>query len=144
MFGKYSLSSLHSISDIIFSFGILCLLVLTPVACLNGDLDIVLAHWHSERGTEFIARLVLNSATCFAHTYLTLLTVIIAGSDGVNIAGILKDVGLTYVGFVCFQDATVSGAMLSGLTLSFLAAIAYATFKLQDKYSVDKKIVKKD
>ncbi len=57
---------------------------------------------------EFAAKYCVNCATSFAHTYLTILTVTIAGSDGINIAGILKDVALTYVSLLFFKDVTVN------------------------------------
>lgn len=77
-------------------------MLITPIVSYNGDSDIVLKILQSEREHEFLARLLTNSFICCLHTYLTLLTVTVVGSDGINIVGIMKDVGLTYVSFIVF------------------------------------------
>jgi hypothetical protein len=85
----------------------------------------------SERAIEFITKLFVNCVSCLAHTYLTTLTVRIAGSDGINIAGILKDAALTYVSLMIFKDVTVSSELVCGLTLSFGAALFYIHLKIK-------------
>ena len=121
--------------DITFSFGLFCLAVITPLVYFNGDLEKVLDQWNTDKGVELAIRIAVNSVICVFHTYLTLLTVTVAGSDGVNIAGILKDVGLTYVSFMFFSDVTVTSDMLWGLTISFIAAIVFALLKLKNTHS---------
>jgi hypothetical protein len=64
------------------------------------------------------------------HTYTTLLTLTLVGPIGVNIAGICKDIFLTYAGFVLFDDATPSAIVVTGLLVSFLGAIYYIHSKL--------------
>jgi hypothetical protein len=68
------------------------------------------------------------------------LTVTIAGSDGINIAGILKDVALTYVSLIFFKDVEVTSELLGGLTLSFGAALFYIFLKFQSTFSASKKL----
>ena len=69
---------------------------------------------------------------------MTISTVTIAGSDGINIAGILKDVVLTYVSLIFFKDVKVTSELLGGLTLSFGAAIFYISLKFKGKFSESK------
>ena len=45
--------------------------------------------------------------------------------------GVVKDVVLTYLGFMFFNDAFVTGPVIAGLALSFLGA-GYYSF---DQYS---------
>lgn len=68
---------------------------------------------------------------------MTILTVTIAGSDGINITGILKDVGLTYVSLLLFKDVTVTSELLGGLSLSFCAAIVYIYLKFTASLSTE-------
>lgn len=63
-------------------------------------------------------------------TITTLMTVCICGPLAVNIAGTLKDVGLTYVGFIFFDDVTLTESVAVGLTLSF----AGASYFVYDKW----------
>jgi len=53
----------------------------------------------------------------------------VCGPLALNIAGTLKDVGLTYAGFVLFDDVKVTNNVLAGLVLSFLGASYMVKFK---------------
>ena len=50
-------------------------------------------------------------------------TVAIGGPLALNITGILKDVFLTYAGFIFFDDVEATSYVLVGLALSFAGAI---------------------
>ena len=126
--------------EITFSFGILCLILLTPYVYFSGDFERFIRIIRSERAMEFLTKYSTTCVTSFAHTYLTILTVTIAGSDGINIAGILKDVALTYVSMIFFKDVEVTSELLGGLTLSFGAALFYIFLKFQSKLSATKKL----
>lgn len=93
----------HSV-DIVYAFGILCLVLIIPYGYLSGDIYVLFAHCRGDYGADFLFNYAINCLTCLTHTYLTLFTVTIAGPDGINIAGTLKDVFLTYVGFLYFKD----------------------------------------
>jgi len=41
------------------------------------------------------------------------------------LTGNLKDVALTYIGFIFFNDSTLTNMMLIGLTLSFIGSLIY-------------------
>ena len=56
-------------------------------------------------------------------TIATLLTVTTCGPSAVNIAGTLKDVLLTYLGFILFDDIKPTNQILVGLALSFTGAV---------------------
>lgn len=82
---------------------------------------------------NFMTALVFSCTVCVVHTYTTLLTLKVAGPIGVNIAGILKDIFLTYIGFLLFNDFIATGQVLVGLMLSFLGALYYVYVKYTDE-----------
>ena len=59
-----------------------------------------------------------------------LLTVKVCGPIAMNVSGTLKDVGLTYAGFIFFNDATASLNVAVGLACSFTGA----SYIIYDKY----------
>ena len=57
----------------------------------------------------------------------------------VNITGIIKDVLLTYLGFICFKNVNASIYVISGLTVSFVGAVIYSMDsykKLKEKQKI--------
>ena len=58
-------------------------------------------------------------------------TVAIAGPLALNITGIIKDVFLTYAGFIFFEGVKPTPCVLIGLLLSFTGAVncVYSKFK---------------
>ena len=59
------------------------------------------------------------------YQYSVLTVVTIAGSIAQNISSISKDILLTYVGFLFFDDQKATNLVLSGLLLSFTGVIYY-------------------
>ena len=57
------------------------------------------------------------------------LTTTVCGPLALNIAGTLKDVGLTYAGFILFDGVKATPSVLIGLGLSFLGAAYMVYFK---------------
>ncbi len=49
----------------------------------------------------------------------------VASPVAVIISGISKDILLTYLGFVMFEDANFTPCMAAGLALSFIGAASY-------------------
>jgi hypothetical protein len=66
-----------------------------------------------------------------------LLVTTTSGSIAVNITGTLKDVVLTYAGFIFFQDAQASVLVIAGLIFSFVGA-GYYGLNMYLKSSVTK------
>lgn len=64
-------------------------------------------------------------------TISSLLTVTALGPLAINIGGVVKDVGLTYLGFAFFDDIQPTALVLSGLVVSFLGAAYYSYDKYQ-------------
>lgn len=60
-------------------------------------------------------------------TIASLLTVTTCGPSGLNIAGTLKDVLLTYLGFILFNDVKPTAKILVGVGLGFAGA-GYMTY----------------
>ena len=59
----------------------------------------------------------------------------VASPVAMNISGISKDIVITYLGFVMFNDATLTQSMAFGLGLSFIGASSYiiSNYKLMLK-----------
>ena len=55
-------------------------------------------------------------------TMAIMLTVTVCGPVAINISGVFKDIGLTYAGFILFDDAKTTPSVLIGLAISFLGA----------------------
>lgn len=101
--------------------------VLTPYLLWSGQLNQI-----DFLDTNLMANLIFSSLICVMHTYVTLLTLKTIGPIGVNIAGICKDVFLTYIGFLMFDDLQVTEKVLVGLFISFVGAFYYAQAKYRD------------
>ena len=68
-------------------------------------------------------------------------TVVVAGPLALNITGVIKDVFLTYAGFIFFDDTKATPFVLVGLAVSFLGAIKTIVHKY---YTSKEKAVKDD
>jgi len=55
-------------------------------------------------------------------TIASLLTVTTCGPSGLNISGTLKDIVLTYLGFILFDDIKPTNMILAGLSMSLAGA----------------------
>ena len=113
--------------DSTFCFGLVSFAVLTPYLMWSGQL-----HQIDFLDTGLMANLIFSCTICVMHTYVTLLTLKMIGPIGVNIAGVCKDVFLTYIGFLMFDDVKVTEKVLFGLFLSFVGAFYYAQAKYRD------------
>ena len=71
-------------------------------------------------------------------TISILMVITICGAIGPNLCGVIKDVGLTYAGFILFNDASMTPSVAIGLSLSF----AGATYFLWDKYMEEQTKIK--
>ena len=58
-------------------------------------------------------------------------TVAVAGPLALNVTGVIKDVFLTYAGFIFFDDTKVTSFVLIGLGVSFMGAIQTIVHKYQ-------------
>ena len=65
-------------------------------------------------------------------TLAVLCVVFIGGPIAVNISGIVKDVFLTYVGFIFFDDQEFNFYVAFGLALSFVGAINWVYQKYKE------------
>jgi hypothetical protein len=59
------------------------------------------------------------------------LTTAVCGPLALNIAGTLKDVGLTYAGFILFDDVKITTNVMIGLSLSFVGASYLVYYKYE-------------
>ncbi|CDW82730.1 UNKNOWN [Stylonychia lemnae] len=73
----------------------------------------------------FILYVFLSSIMGIVITVSVLMTVTVVSPIATNVTGNLKDVLLTYVGFIFFDDQSLTQMMLIGLTLSFMGSMIY-------------------
>ena len=74
-------------------------------------------------------QVLISGASGILITNTSLLTVTVCGPLAINISGTLKDVMLTYLGFIFFDDVTATPAVVLGLGFSFLGATYYSYSK---------------
>lgn len=74
---------------------------------------------------RFIASLLLSGVMGIMITCSALMVVTLCNPVANNITGNLKDVILTYIGFIFFDDAILSSSVAIGLMFSFLGAAYY-------------------
>ena len=73
----------------------------------------------SRDGLIFCVKLIGSGMCGFGLTIFRLITLNLGGSNACNITAIVKDVLLTFVGFIAFANVHVSATVLSGLAISF-------------------------
>lgn len=76
-----------------------------------------------ETGNHFMAMTGMTGILGIVITLSVLCCVSIGGPITVNTSGTLKDVILTYIGFIFFDDIQITPHVGVGLALSFLGAI---------------------
>jgi hypothetical protein len=74
----------------------------------------------------FISYIAISGFMGIVITVSILLVCTLCNPVAVNITGTIKDVALTYVGFVFFKNVVLSFNVLGGLFLSFFGATTYA------------------
>lgn len=121
--------------DILLFFQILGLLVLGPYLCWTGEIHLLLNELQKEGWPELLAPLVTCGLLGLVYTLFVLLTIATGGPIAVNISGSLKDVALTLVSFLAFDDLAPSKQVLAGLAVSF----AGASYYIYDKASLNQK-----
>ena len=90
---------------------------LIPDALTSGNFDL-------------ITNIFISGFSGILITMFNLLTVMLVGPLAINIGGIIKDVLLTYLGFILFSDATLTAKVAAGLLMSFLGAIIFTYDKV--------------
>lgn len=85
---------------------------------------------HSEE-PHFQATLLIFSTVSASLSLSIAIAVAIGGPVALNVTGILKDVFLTYAGFMFFDETEPTLCVLIGLALSFAGAIKYVHSKFK-------------
>jgi len=75
----------------------------------------------------FTVYLLLSASMGILITLSLLMVCTVVGPIAINITGNLKDVALTWVGFVFFNDVALTVMMGVGLFMSFLGSVIYAS-----------------
>ena len=89
---------------------------------------------------KFQAMLFLFSVIGASLSLSIACSVAIGGPLALNITGIIKDVFLTYAGFIFFDDTECTAFVMSGLAISFAGAIKTIIHKLQANNKTSKGI----
>ena len=87
---------------------------------------------HFEDPNFRIMLLVLSTMQAL-FSFSIAITVALAGPLALNITGIIKDVFLTYAGFIFFDDVQPTWPVLIGLALSFAGAVKCIDAKMKDQ-----------
>jgi hypothetical protein len=64
---------------------------------------------------------------------ITMFTMVVVGEGGplaINITGNIRDVGLTYIGFILFDDIKPTDMVLLGLAVSFTGSLIFTVNKV--------------
>ena len=89
---------------------------------------------------QFVTIFVIFSLVGAVFSFSIACTVAIAGPLSLNITGIIKDVFLTYAGFIFFDDANCTPCVMVGLAVSFGGAIKTIVGKMQESNKTSKDI----
>ena len=86
----------------------------------------------------FVVYILISGVMGIVITLSVLMLITINGPISQSIVGNMKDVVLTWIGFMFFDDATLTSLVFCGLALSFLGAALYA-FDQYQRFSAQKK-----
>ena len=97
---------------------------------ITDDYMQLVNHWEDP---NFRIMLLVLSTMQALFSFSIAITVALAGPLALNITGIIKDVFLTYAGFIFFDDVQPTWPVLIGLALSFAGAIKCIDAKMKDQ-----------
>lgn len=124
---KYNADKKISPFEINFFFALAGFPTCLAITLYNNEFfDMVKMLDHPEAST-FIYLVCISGASGIMITLSVLMCIKLAGPVAVNISGTLKDVVLTYVGFIFFDDVAMTTPVLVGLAFSFSGA-AYISY----------------
>jgi hypothetical protein len=101
---------------------------------ISGEISLIRKTLYSDNGqinSNFVIYMLFNCFGGIMYTVSRLLAVSIGGAIACNITGVLKDVFLTYIGFIAFNTKAPSDQVLVGLAFSFGGAIFYTGCKIK-------------
>ena len=111
----------------------------------DGSLDAMAATDVSDSG--FVFWFFMSSVSGILITVSSIMVNVICSPIAYNVTGILKDVVLTALGFLCFSDVELTQPLALGLVLSFTGAGIYSyngyQKQLEGKKQVDETTQKK-
>jgi len=110
----------------------------------QGDSDYLYNLFFNEKmfNLEEIIAITISGMGGILITIASLLTVTTCGPSALNVSGTLKDVALTYLGFILFDDVKPTTKILVGLALGFSGASTMTyinVFNNMAKAEADKK-----
>jgi hypothetical protein len=111
--------------EITYFFYLAGFFTVCPYVYFSGTADSVIALLSGDQAYNFALFFAPSTVSGILITVLTNMCVALGGAIAVNITGTLRDVGLTYLGFLLFDDITPTGAVLIGIGISFLGAMNY-------------------
>ena len=129
---KYNEDKKVTAFEINFFFACMGLPLMLAITLMNGDIYVLYDVFLNEstRNESLGALILISGANGILITMTSLLTVTVCGPLAVNISGTIKDVALTYAGFVFFENVVANGSVVTGLLFSF----GGATFYSYDRY----------
>jgi solute carrier family 35 protein len=116
--------------EINFYFALITLPLMSFLTVSNGDFEHLWAALCGQDTTQTLL-IILSGISGIAYTMSSILNVTLCGPIAQNIACTIKDIGLTYVGFIFFKSSNLTVASAVGISKSFMAAsyLTYTNFK---------------
>ena len=119
-----------------FYFAIIGLPLSLFVTIYTGEINELIFEKHS---FQDVVMILLSGMFGILLTINYVLMVSIASPLSPNIAGTIKDVALTYFGFIFFNDVKLTLNIAVGISISFIGASYFAYSKYLEHISKDKK-----
>ena len=112
--------------EINFFFALIGLPLMTFLSIYNGQMD-MLTDALTGDNMQLKGLIIISGCSGILITISSILTVTLCGPIAQNIAGTIKDVGLTFIGFFFFDVKKATPAVQAGITMSFMGA-SYFTY----------------
>ena len=116
-----------------FFFALIGLPLMACITIYTGEIQMLVDAVFVTRDPQMLLLILLSGCSGILITICSILTVYLCGPVGLNISGIIKDVGLTFVGFAFFKNKQVTAETVVGITLSFVGATYFIWANFQTK-----------
>ena len=122
-----------------FFFAIIGLPLSFAINTYTGEWEKLFAAMDGPKAdSTLIGCIFISGAFGIGITITSLLTTTLCGPFAINFAGTVGHVFLTFIGFMVFDDANLTNAVLIGLLCSFTGAIHFSYNKYLEIYYPEK------
>ena len=124
--------------EINFFFALIGLPLMIFLTYYTGEMEVLT---NALSGGRLLQRgfIMISGVSGIMITVSSILTVTLCGTVAPNVAGTIKDVGLTFVGFLFFKTNAVTIPVFTGISMSFIGAGFFAYSNYQEKLKLREK-----